>query len=469
MRTIFLVALTALAATSAYTLTSATTISQQAAGLDVYDGQSIQEAVRKAQPGDTIRVHPGTYRETVFIDKDNIKLVGVVEDRKWPTLEGDGKLNDGVLVSGHSVTVEGLRVRGFKGNGIMTQGGNNFRIIGNIVEGISVYGIFPQFGKNGLVSRNIISGTEDAAIYVGMCDNVDITHNETFDSVIGIEGENSHNILIEHNYVHDNSTGVLLSLVPSLPVKTSSDMIVRNNFVVNNNHKNFAPVGSIASGTPAGTGILIFATDNVRVEGNLIKNNDSVGMLVADHGFIGGLPDPEMDPRPDLAQVLENTFIDNGKAPKDALLGMLKAANVAVGPDIMDTGKGRKNCMASPTSLRTLGTERWTVCSPGTTTAAISTLQLKQPYASPSLTIEQKGRLTYLAVCTGCHAYSRRIVGPPMIAVQALYRGRPDALAAWIAAPTHKRPDYPEMPPQNYLSPEVRKEVARYILEDLKS
>ena len=432
----------------------------QAAELSVRDGELIQDAVRKAKPGDTITVYPGTYHETVFIDKDDIVLTGVIEDRNWPVLDGQDTLNDGVLVSGHNVTIQG--------NGVMTQGGNNFKILNNIVEGAGVYGVFPQFGKNGLVAHNVLWGIEDAAIYVGMCENIDIVQNETFGSVMGIEAENSHHILIENNYVHDNSAGIMLSLVPSLPIKTSADMIVRNNFIVNNNLKNFAPEGAIAASVPAGSGIFVFATDNVRVEGNLIKNNDSVGIMAADHGFIGGVPDPEMDPRPDRLQVLDNLFINNGGAPKDAVAGLLEAAGVKVGPDVLSTGKGRKNCMTAPSSLRHLGAERWQECEKGASSVDVVSMQTAEPVAAPSLTLEQKGRLTYLAVCTGCHAYSRRIVGPPMVVIKALYKDQPQALADWIAAPTHKRKDYPEMPPQNYLSPDVRAELARYILEDLK-
>ena len=44
----------------------------------VNPGDSIQAAVEAAQPGDTIRVMPGTYSETVYIDKDDIHLVGVI-------------------------------------------------------------------------------------------------------------------------------------------------------------------------------------------------------------------------------------------------------------------------------------------------------------------------------------------------------------------------------------------------------
>jgi hypothetical protein len=56
------------------------------------------------------------------------------------------------------------------------------------------------------------------------------------------------------------------------------------------------------------------------------------------------------------------------------------------------------------------------------------------------------------------------MIGPPTVVVKALYQGRPEALAEYIANPVKKRPDYPEMPPQNYISAEVRLEVAKYML-----
>lgn len=37
---------------------------------------SIQAAVDEANPGDTIFVPPGTYRETVRVSKDNITILG---------------------------------------------------------------------------------------------------------------------------------------------------------------------------------------------------------------------------------------------------------------------------------------------------------------------------------------------------------------------------------------------------------
>ncbi len=433
----------------------------------VNDGDVIQKAVDKASPGDTILVMPGTYHETVFIDKDGIRLSGVVRKGAWPVLDGRGELHDGVLAAGHGVTIENLYVRHYKGNGIMTQGGNNFRILNNRVQGRSFYGIFPQFGKNGLVAGNIVWDVEDAAIYAGMCENVDIVGNETHGNVIGIETENSHHMLVESNFVHDNSSGIIMTLIPGLPVKSADDTVIRHNFIVHNNTANFAPPGAITADVPPGVGIFIYAADGTRIEGNIIRDNQSVGIMVADQSFIPGPPDPKEDPRPDNHHVLANVFLDNGQQPQGAVGSMLAAINQSTGPDILTTGKGRNNCLSDPAAVRTVGTEGWQTCDPGESTRELHSAQLSAAVPSPTLSAEQKGRLTYLAVCTGCHSYSTRLLGPPLVTSPALYKGRPDELARWIASPTKKRPDYAAMPPQNYLPADIRLEVARYILDGL--
>src|SRR5579863_6247127 len=107
--------------------------------ITVKPGESIVAAVHKARAGDTIRVLPGTYHETVYIDQDDIHLEGVIQNGKWPVLDGENELHDGILASGHGVVIERMWVRRFKGNGIMTQGANNFEIIGNVVEGPCFY------------------------------------------------------------------------------------------------------------------------------------------------------------------------------------------------------------------------------------------------------------------------------------------------------------------------------------------
>ena len=73
--------------------------------------------------------------------------------------------------------------------------------------------------------------------------SIDVIHNEVYASVAGIEIENSRHALVEGNYVWNNTGGILVFITPGLPIKTTYDVIVRENFVMNNNHENFAEPG----------------------------------------------------------------------------------------------------------------------------------------------------------------------------------------------------------------------------------
>ena len=56
---------------------------------EVENGDLIMNAVKEAAPGDLIRVYPGVYKETVYIDKDDISFQGVIRDGEWPVLDGE--------------------------------------------------------------------------------------------------------------------------------------------------------------------------------------------------------------------------------------------------------------------------------------------------------------------------------------------------------------------------------------------
>lgn len=99
-----------------------------------------------------------------------------------------------------------------------------------------------------------------------------------------------------------------------------------------------------------------------------------------------------------------------------------------------------------------------------TNTDAILTYLLEEPVGPREIAAEDKGKIAYLGICTGCHTYSGKMIGPPVQVIQALYMDNPEGLAAYINAPTKKRDDYPEMPPQNYLDKEIQLAVAKYML-----
>ena len=431
----------------------------------VNDGDKIMDAVIAANPGDTIQVMPGTYSETVYVDKDDIRIIGVIQEGKRPVLDGKSQLNDAFLYSGNNFVIENFLIKKYKGNAIMGQAGNNFEIRNNIIDDTGVYGIFPQLGKNGIVEYNVISGIEDAAIYVGMSDNIHVAHNEVFDSVAGIEIENSRHAIVENNNVHNNTGGILAFITPGLPIKTTYDVIIRNNFVVGNNHVNFAPPGSTVGGIPSGTGILIMAADDVVVEDNLIMNNKVAGILITDHHNAPNTTiDPESDPNPDGVKLLNNMMVNNGYDTIDEVKALMLTEFKQGQPDIVRVGNTKDSCIINRHRYISVGVNNWKECE-FTNTHNIDTYLLDEPVPPRDIDPSERGKYVYMGICAGCHTYNGRMIGPPVQIIQALYMDNPQGIADYIYNPTKKRDDYPEMPPQNYLDPETRLAAAKYMLQ----
>jgi parallel beta-helix repeat protein len=432
---------------------------------DVRDGDSIQAAVAAAGEGDVIRVWPGTYSETVYIDKDDLVISGVVVDDAWPVMEGNKELNDAILYSGNDITVENLQIQHYKGNAIMGQAGNNFLIRNNKIIDTGVYGIFPEFGENGLITHNVLSGIEDAAIYVGMCDHIHVTSNEVFDNVAGIEIENTRHSIVENNYVHDNTGGILVFITPGLPIKTTYDTIVRNNFVVDNNTPNFGIPGSTVAGIPAGTGILNMAGDQTTIEGNVITSNKTIGILITDHMNAPNVVlDPGADPNSDQIAILDNMMWNNGYDTIPEIQALKALSLVEGDAQILNIGTSSDSCILDHDKHVTVGLQEFGTCG-FTTTAATTTYLLDERAERRVIAAEDMGKRAYYGVCAGCHAYNVKMIGPPTQVIQALYMDNPQGIVDYITNPVKKRDDYPEMPPQNYLSEEVRMAAAEYMLK----
>ena len=431
----------------------------------VNPGDSIQTAVETAKPGDTIQVMPGIYSETVYIDKDDSHLVGVIKQGNRATMDGLGKLNDAILYSGNNIIIENFRITRYKGNGIMGQAGNNFEIRNNVIVDTGIYGIFPQLGTNGLVEHNVVSGIEDAAIYIGMSDNIHVAYNEVFDSVAGIEIENSRHAVVEHNNAHHNTGGILAFVTPGLPIKTTKDVIIRNNFVVDNNTPNFGAPGSIVSGIPAGTGILVMAADDVIIEGNIISNNKTAGIIINDHSFATTITmDPESDPNSDRTMILDNVMLNNGydTIPEVTALALTELHTGRV--DIVHVGPSNGSCIINRHRYRTVGIGNYGECD-FTNTDSTESYLLAGGAKPRTIDPKERGEIAYLGVCTGCHSYTGRLIGPSVEVIQAMYAGNPQGLADYINAPIKKRDNFPEMPAQNYLDAETQLAVATYMLQ----
>jgi cytochrome c len=78
------------------------------------------------------------------------------------------------------------------------------------------------------------------------------------------------------------------------------------------------------------------------------------------------------------------------------------------------------------------------------------------------------GEQIYKNICSSCHSFDHKIVGPPYKQTLPKYEGKLDQLVAFIRNPSKKNPDYPPMPNPG-LKPNEAQAVAEWLLKTYKS
>lgn len=287
--------------------------------LEVQPGESIQAAVERAGPGDVILIYPGAYAEEVIVKTDGITLRGVSGPKGRPVLDGLGRMANAITATGHHFTVENLIFRNYQTNGVVVNGAVGVVMRDLVAEYTGEYGVFPVLCQDVLIERVVAIGASDTGIYVGQSQHVVVRDSETFANVSGIEIENSVDVLVENNYSHDNTAGILVFVLPDLAQKETREVVVRNNRAVNNNTPNFAEEGEIVANVPRGTGILILAADQVEVTGNTVTGNDTVGVAVI--GLRQLFPERsefDVGVLPEGNWIHDNIYAKNGQDPDPA-------------------------------------------------------------------------------------------------------------------------------------------------------
>jgi cytochrome c peroxidase len=305
----------------------------------VAPGQSIQAALDRCVPGDTIEILPGAYNETLLVDVDNITIRGLKENDRRPILDGQNKLTDAVITSSHNFTIENLVIKDYVNNGVTVHGGQNATFRDLEIHNAGLYGVYPVECRGVLIERVLATGIKDAAIYVGQSRDIIVRDCEAHSNVTGIEIENSVNALVENNNAHDNTGGILVFLLPNNPSKVGSDATVRNNRIINNNHPNFGDPTSTVGKVQPGTGLLIMAADRTTVTDNEIRGNDSFGIAVI--GLAMAFPKGttfDVGAIPEGNRIFSNRLSDNGRNPGESVK-QLGAVNV----DILWDGSGWDN------------------------------------------------------------------------------------------------------------------------------
>ena len=76
-------------------------------------GESIQSAIDRAKPGDTVDVPGGTYQENIYVDKQ-LKLRGR-NDRGKPTVIAAQSKGEAIFLDANGCSIEGFEIRNGEG------------------------------------------------------------------------------------------------------------------------------------------------------------------------------------------------------------------------------------------------------------------------------------------------------------------------------------------------------------------
>jgi len=320
------------------------------ATIRVAAGESIQAAVDRAGPGDTIEVAAGTYAEAVTVDLDGITLrgAGAGADPGATVLDGGGRLSDAVIATGSRFTMSGFLVRDYTANGVVVQNAHDVALRDLSVARTGLYGVYPVGCTGVRVERVTVTGAADAGIYVGQSRDIVVRDCKAFANVTGIEIENSVDAVVESNDVRDNAGGILVFVLPNNPSKVGRGCRVVSNRVIDNNHPNFANPRAIVAKVPVGTGILVMAADDTEITRNEIRGNDSFGVaVVALDSFFPKGTTFDVGPVPERTHVHHNTYADNGRRPAE----MVTSAGLG-GADLLWDLSGWSNTWEEPEATR---------------------------------------------------------------------------------------------------------------------
>jgi cytochrome c len=78
------------------------------------------------------------------------------------------------------------------------------------------------------------------------------------------------------------------------------------------------------------------------------------------------------------------------------------------------------------------------------------------------------GEQIFKNICSSCHSFDHKIVGPPYKQTLPKYEGKLDQLVAFIRNPSKKNPDYPPMPNPG-LRPNEAQAVAEWLMKTYKT
>ncbi|MFD1660426.1 nitrous oxide reductase family maturation protein NosD [Streptomyces caeni] len=291
----------------------------------LHPGDSIQEAVEAAEPGDTILLSPGTYRESVRVTTSRLTLrgagPGTVIAPAAAAADACARAGNGICVEGtddhpvHDTTISALTVSGFAKNGLWASRTDRLTVRGVTAEKNRQWGIALERATHGAIVDNTVRENGDAGVMLvntldtetGATDTggTVIARNRLQGNRVGASVRRVRNVTVAHNDISGNCVGMFVVGDENTP--PTGAVTVSGNLVRDNNR--FCPKTARLP-FRQGSGIVLTGVVDTLVTRNVVSGNTGTspfsGGVVLFKSMVG-VPN-------DRNRISHNTLRGNGPA-----------------------------------------------------------------------------------------------------------------------------------------------------------
>jgi hypothetical protein len=321
------------------------------------DAPSLQLAIAKADPGDTIVVAAGTYPggNVVPAGKHDLTIRGV--DRNDVVLDGADKRKNGIVVHADGVSLLNMSAHNFLENAFYWEDANRFRGSYLTAWNVRGYGLYVEDGSEGTLDHDYVSGAADAAYYIGECKPCRATIDRVTAvlSAVGYSGTNSTGVLIRNSVWDRNGAGIVPNTYANEALPPEARTTIVGN-TISQSGRAAVPIRTALAGF-VGIGVAIAGGNDNAVHDNRITGSERYGVAVTPTArYVTFDPNAKREPgppwRPRGNRIWRNVVIRSGWADL-----------------ALSSGSGNGNCFSGNTVRSTLPpTLQRSTCSQGSPT-----------------------------------------------------------------------------------------------------
>jgi len=259
------------------------------------DESKIVEAFLTLKDSSSVELKQGKYKfdNLSLAQLKHIEIKGEGPDKTILDFSAQTQGGEGIRVTDvKGFTIKNIRLQNSKGDLIKITKSENVVISGlhavweKVADSANGgYAIYPVLCKKVLVENSYAEGASDAGIYIGQSDSAVVKNCKAYRNVAGCEIENTSNAEVYDNEFYGNTAGFLVFDLPGLSQR-GGHVKAYNNFLHDNNERNFAKAGSFGTSSGVGNaapgnGIIVLAASDVELYNNRIINNNSCAISVA--------------------------------------------------------------------------------------------------------------------------------------------------------------------------------------------